>query len=104
MSTFARLEELALSVARCPRCYASAGVRCRTKTGNRAKLLHAGRVGPFYEAWRIGYREGGNDATTIIDQGIADTLRATEDSSGRGNLATAVQRALMHARRAFSPS
>lgn len=48
------LVELALRV-QCPRCHSYSW--CRTANGEKAPHLHASRIGPFRDAFAMGYMQ-----------------------------------------------
>jgi hypothetical protein len=42
----------------CPYCGVSSGVRCKTKSGKRASMMHSWRTEPLRIMWNVGYHEG----------------------------------------------
>lgn len=65
--TLASLDALAVKHVPCPRCHQPPGARCRTRSGARSTRVHSTRLEAIVAGWRLGYAEGGLDASHLVE-------------------------------------
>jgi len=59
----------------CPRCGATPGQVCVTRSSNRATQAHSARIRPIVDMWRKGYGEGIRDALEEVKRaGVLDKM------------------------------